>query len=97
MSKTPLTDAATFLHDRCNGVDRIVGERYIEVVPADLAAELEAGVVRLTEDLAKWRGCAKKLAVRMDVPRLRCTLSYEDAKALIEFDRLVAEESKRIK
>ena len=60
-----------------------------------IATELRAEVVRLTEDRAKWRKCAGALALRVD--NMGCTLSYEDAKALIEFDRLVEGESERIK
>ena len=50
-SDTPRTDKAAFSYDTFNGVDPWKGERYISVVPAKLAAELERENAKMREAL----------------------------------------------
>jgi len=55
MSDTPRTDAASFAFDTFNGVDPWEGERWIKVVPAKLAAQLERDLAAVTKERDKMK------------------------------------------
>jgi hypothetical protein len=69
---TPRTDKAAFSHDTFNGVDPWKGERYIKVIPAQLAAELEREVYVLQD--IKRRHEADELRMAHEIDQLRGAL-----------------------
>ena len=69
MNDTPETAAASFNYDTFNGVDPWKGERFIKVVPAKLAAQLEhelaearAEVAALKTKVARLQWCVRENA-----------------------------------